>query len=200
MSVNVQTAARNALLDAINTALGSGGSFTVFSGTKPALTTDADAGNALVVCTASGSVFAAASGGSMSKTGTIAGTVTGSGTQTAGYWRLKTSGGTVILQGTIGKQATAATSASTAANANALTFATSPTGFVAGMWVSGTGIPANTKLVSVGTTSVLDKTSTAGVGSGVTITAVYDLTIDNDQLANGQAFTLTSATITAPNA
>ena len=64
-----------------------------------------------------------------------------------------------------------------------------------------TGVPAGTTVVAVtGTTVLLSATSSAGVGSGVTITFAYDFPIDNPSIANGQNVTVNTFSLTAGNA
>jgi hypothetical protein len=78
----------------------------------------------------------------------------------------------------------------TAANGIVLTF-TATTGIAVGMRVSGTGILADTFVIALtGTTTTLSRSSTAGVGSGVSITFNYDMTLDAATIATGQVVTV----------
>ena len=97
---NYSTTLRNNQLAQIEATIGTSPTFEVFDGTKPAACFDADAGTALAIITLPSDWLTAPSGGSMSKNGTWSGTASGSGT--AQYYRIKSSGGTVHIQGTVG--------------------------------------------------------------------------------------------------
>lgn len=104
MAVQLSAAARNARADAIATAVGNAGKLQIRSGSAPADCAAADSGSLLSEHTL-GSPFApSASGGVLSPT--LPSNVNASATGTAGHWRVKTSGGTTVAQGTCGTSGT----------------------------------------------------------------------------------------------
>lgn len=199
--LQANTTYRNALVDLFETTWGASPTLEVRSGAVEATPATADSGTLLCTLTLPADNMAAASGGVGAKSGTWSGTVAaaaGAGT-VCRHWRLKTSGGTVVLQGTIGQAVALNTSALTAANGNVLTFASVPGTVVVGMRVSGTGIVAGCTVVATsGTTVTLSHTSTAGVASGAAITFAYDITIDNETLVQNQQLAVGAWQITAP--
>jgi hypothetical protein len=102
MTVNANTAHRNAILDAIG-AIFNSGSVDIRTGADPGINS-ADTGTLLVTLTVPNPAFAAASAGSMSKTGTWSGT--GAAQGTPGHFRLKNSGATQWRGGTAGTSGT----------------------------------------------------------------------------------------------
>lgn len=104
MAENYSTTLRNNQLAQIEATIGTSPTFTVFDGAKPAACSDADAGTVLAILTLPSDWLTAPSGGSMSKNGTWSGTASGSGT--AQYYRIKSSGGTCHMQGTCGMSGT----------------------------------------------------------------------------------------------
>lgn len=217
MTIQLSVAARNGMLESyectvnnqtVSGGTGSGGSVTgtaavprlrILTGAIPANCAAAETGTLLANITLPADWAAAASSGSKALSGTWQVAAGASGT--AGYYRIVDNAGTTCHeQGTAGAQVVISTSASTSANGNVLTF-TSTTGVVTGMNVSGTGVPTGATVVAVtGTTATLSMTSTAGVGSAVSITFAPDLVLDNASINSGQTVTITSKTITAPNA
>jgi hypothetical protein len=101
MALKFQTALRNALLDTIETDIGTSPILESFTGSEPAATTDADSGTKLYSITCPSDWAAAASGGSKAKSGTWQ-DASADASGTPGYFRLKTSGGTVKIQGSAG--------------------------------------------------------------------------------------------------
>lgn len=104
MTIGYSLAARKAHLDTGVTAqVGSAGILTIYSGTQPA--TGGTATTALVSFTL-GSPFAAASTGTLGGTVSIAPTLpsasTATGTGTATWFRVTTSGGAQVIDGTVG--------------------------------------------------------------------------------------------------
>jgi hypothetical protein len=98
--VQLDTLTRNAVLDAIETAVGTSPTLSIFTGSAPAATTDADSGTLLVAITLPSDWAAAASSGSKAKSGTWS--ATGAASGTPGHYRIKTSGSVVKIQGTAG--------------------------------------------------------------------------------------------------
>jgi hypothetical protein len=100
----LSAAAAKAKLDAITTTLGSTGELRLYAGAVPANLADAP-GTLLVTMTATGTMFAAATGSEGDATVSMVTSQELSGTATAGtaaYYRLYTSGGTVVFQDTVG--------------------------------------------------------------------------------------------------
>lgn len=101
MAIQLSVAARNARLDAIETAAGASAVLKIFSGAPPATCATADSGTLLASLTLPADYMAAASAGSKVKAGTWEDT-SADGTGTAGHFRLYATGGTVChLQGTV---------------------------------------------------------------------------------------------------
>lgn len=101
MAFQFSTAARNAALDAIETAIGAGAVLKIRSGTVPATVGTADAGTVLATLTLPSDWMAAASGGSKSKLGTWEDT-SADATGTAAHFRIYASDGTTAhIQGTV---------------------------------------------------------------------------------------------------
>lgn len=217
MTIQLSTAARNAMLEAIEAAAngqtisagsGSGGSVTgtaaapklrIRTGTPPANCAATRTGTVLVEITLPGNWMADAASGAKSLAGTWQANATGSGT--AGHYEIVDNAGTTCHeQGTVGQQVQLTTNALTAANGNVLNFAAT-TGVVTGMNASGTGVPAGATVVAVsGTTVTLSATSTAGVSNSTAITFTQDMTVDNVSINSGQQVTISSKTLTAPHA
>lgn len=101
MAFQFSTTARNAALDAIETAIGTSAVLKIRSGSVPADCGTADAGTVLATLTLPSDWLAAASGGSKSKSGTWEDT-SADATGTAGHFRVYASNGTTVhMQGTI---------------------------------------------------------------------------------------------------
>ena len=99
--MKMSVAVRNARLDAIETTVGASPTLEIRSGSAPANITDADSGTLLAVLSLPADWMAAASSASKGLLGTWQDT-SADATGTAAHWRLKSSGGTVHLQGTCG--------------------------------------------------------------------------------------------------
>lgn len=100
MAIQLSVAARNARLDAFETAAGVSAKLQIRSGAQPANCAAADSGTLLCEITLPADYMAAASGGSKAKLGTWSGTAAATGT--AGHFRIKDSAGTVChFQGSI---------------------------------------------------------------------------------------------------
>mgnify|MGYP000541243287 FL=1 len=101
MAFQFSTTARNAALDAIETAIGTSAVLKIRTGTVPADCGTADAGSVLATLNLPSDWLAAASGGSKSKSGTWEDT-SADATGTAGHFRIYASNGTTVhMQGTI---------------------------------------------------------------------------------------------------
>lgn len=100
MSFQFSTAVRNALLDAIETAIGTTATLEIRSGSVPASCATADSGTVLATITLPADWMAAASGGSKALQGTWQDT-SADATGTAGYFRIKDGAAVCHIQGTI---------------------------------------------------------------------------------------------------
>lgn len=98
MAISITAAVANSMAAALATAIGSAATIKIYSGTKPATPETAVTGTLLATVTISGSF--SASGGSI--TAADPASVTPAASGTAGYFRVATSGGTAILDGTVG--------------------------------------------------------------------------------------------------
>lgn len=135
MALQFSTTVRNAMLDAIETAISTSAVLKIRSGSAPATCATADSGTVLATLNLPSDYMSAASSGSKAMTGTWSDS-SADATGTAAHWRLYASDGTTChAQGTV--------------------------------------------------------TVTGGGG---------DMTVDNTSFASGQAFSVTTFTITAGNA
>lgn len=202
MTVQHSTTLRNAILDTFETTYGTSPKFRYYTGSPPATCATAASGTLLVEIACPSDWAAAASGGSKAKSGTWSATASAGGV--AGYYRIYDSAGSVCHeQGTVSQAITLATSATTSAGSNVLTFA-STTGVNDGDAVTGTGIETGTTVLShTSTTVTLSIASTAGVSSAVSITfgdTTGDLTISNTTIGSGNTVTVDTFTRIAPGA
>lgn len=101
MAIQFSVAARNALLDALETAIGASAVLKIRSGTVPATCATADAGDVLATLNLPADWMAAASGGAKAKTGTWE-DASADAAGTAAHFRIYASDGTTChMQGTI---------------------------------------------------------------------------------------------------
>lgn len=101
MAFQFSTTTRNAALDAIETAIGTGAILKIRSGSVPASVGTADSGTVLASMTLPSDWMAAASGGSKAKSGTWEDTAADA-TGTAAHFRVYASDGTIPhIQGTV---------------------------------------------------------------------------------------------------
>lgn len=98
MALTVSAAAAQAMAAALATDLGSAATIEIRTGTKPATPETAASGTLLATVAITGSFTA--SGGSITAADPASVTVAASGT--AGHFRVKTSGGTAKIDGTVG--------------------------------------------------------------------------------------------------
>ena len=202
MTKQFKTSLRDAWLSTYESEVGTSPKLRILTGGQPASCATAESGTLLIQMSLPSDWMAAPSNGSVGLSGTWSGTVVADGV--AGYYRIMDSGGTNCFeQGGVSRAFTIATSASTAANSNVLTF-TATTGVSSGMGVSGTGIVAGTTVLSTTSTQVtLSTASTAGVGSGVAIyfgDTTGDLWLTSTALTTSQTITITERVLTAPGA
>ncbi len=97
MALSITAAVAQSLASALATAVGSAATIQIRSGSKPATPETTASGTLLCTVTISGSFTA--SGGSITAADPASASPAASGT--AGYFRLLTSGGTAILDGTV---------------------------------------------------------------------------------------------------
>jgi hypothetical protein len=100
MAFQFSTASRNAALDAIETAIGTGAVLKIRSGALPASAGAADSGTVLATLNLPSDWLANASGGSKAKSGTWEDT-SADAQGAAGHFRVYASDGTCHIQGTI---------------------------------------------------------------------------------------------------
>lgn len=101
MALQLSDAVRNARLDAIETAIGTGAVLKIRSGAAPETVATADSGTVLATLTLPSDWMTAASGGSKAKTGTWQDT-SADAAGTAAHFRIYASDGTTAhLQGTV---------------------------------------------------------------------------------------------------
>lgn len=101
MALQLSTAVRNAMLDAIETTTGVSAVLRIRTGAQPATCATADSGTVLATLTLPSDWMAAASSGSKVKSGTWQDT-SADATGTAAHFRIYDSGGTTChLQGTV---------------------------------------------------------------------------------------------------
>ena len=101
MALQLSTAVRNAMLDAIETAIGTTAVLKIRTGAAPASAAAADSGTVLATLTLPSDWMAAASSGSKAKSGTWADT-SADAAGTAAHYRIYASDGTTChLQGTV---------------------------------------------------------------------------------------------------
>jgi hypothetical protein len=102
MAIQLSTTSRNAMLDTgITSQVGANGRIKIYSGTIPADVASAITGTELVNIPCAATFAGASSSGSISLNGTPL-SATASATGTASHFRVTTSGGTAVLQGTVG--------------------------------------------------------------------------------------------------
>lgn len=92
MTIQFSTAARNAMLDAIETTTGASANLRILTGAQPTNCAAAQTGTLLVEIALPADWMAAASGGSKALAGTWSGTASGTGT--AGHYRVVDNAGT----------------------------------------------------------------------------------------------------------
>jgi len=97
MAISITAAVAQAAATAVATAIGSGSTIEVRTGSKPATPETTATGTLLATVAIAGSF--SATGGTLTAADPAAVTIAASGA--AGYFRVKTSGGTAILDGTV---------------------------------------------------------------------------------------------------
>jgi len=198
MSNQYSNTHRNNSMTQLNTDIGVNAQIICYSGSPPANVAAAVTGTLLVQFAGNATAFGAVA--SQQLTANAVASVNAAASGILGYYRINTSGGTPVAQGTIYQSTPLTTNALTAANSNVLNFAAT-TGVVAGMSISGTGvIPGTTVLATTGTTVTMSQASTAGVANAAAITFGGDMTVANTNVAAGQSCQFTSLVVTAAGA
>lgn len=200
MTVQYSTAHRNANMNDITTQAGATPYIIIYTGAVPATCATAASGTQLAALPCSNPFAPGASAGLL--TASTITSASASNTGTAGYWRLCTdgTGATCVAQGTIFQTLTTTTNNSTAADGNALSFA-SVTGISVGMTISGTGVAIGCTVAAIsGTTVYMSLTSTAGVANGASITFGGDMSMANTAVTSGENIAISSWTDTATGA
>lgn len=101
MTISLTTATRNAALDAITTAVGASGRFRIYDGTPPASANAALSGNNLLADLPCSATFAPAASGGVLTVNAIT-TTNAALSGTASFFRITTSGGAAVVQGSVG--------------------------------------------------------------------------------------------------
>jgi hypothetical protein len=198
MVMQFSAGVRNASLDAMETATGTGPTLEIRTGPPPANCAAADTGTPIATLTLPTDWMAAASAGAKALLGSWAAAAAASGT--AGHFRIK-QGATCHFQGSVsGPNVALTTNAVTAANSNVLNFA-STAGVAVGQMISGPGIPAGAQVLALTATAVtMSLASTAGVASGASIAFGGDVVLQNASINVGQNVSITAFNLTAGGA
>lgn len=101
MTISIATAQRNAALDALTSAIGASGRLRMYDGTPPANANTALSGNNLLADLPLSATFAPAASGGVLTASAIT-TTNAALTGTASFFRLTTSGGAAVIQGSMG--------------------------------------------------------------------------------------------------
>lgn len=102
LAPSITTAARNAAADAVTALIGSSGLLRIYDGTPPATAQASLSGNNLLAQLAlTADAFADAVGG-VSTANSVASDTSADATGTATFFRIVTSGGTAVMQGSVG--------------------------------------------------------------------------------------------------
>ena len=102
MAIQLTAAVRNAGLDAITTAVGTSGLIRIYSGSVPATVATALGAQVLLAECACSATFAAGASGGVLTLNSISNDAAADAAGTASFFRILTSGGTAVVQGTVG--------------------------------------------------------------------------------------------------
>lgn len=200
-TMQFSVAARNAALNGIETTIGTAPKLRMFTGTRPANCAASSTGTMIVEMSLPSDWLENAADGVILKKGTWSGTSVAAGV--VGYYRIfDTAGTTCHEQGSVSQAVTIATSASTAAFGNLLTFA-STSGVSVGFGVTGVGVSAGSTVVAVTSTTVTVSAAVgaSGVSSGASIQfgdVTGNLQLNNTSISIGQTVTIDYKAITCP--
>ena len=195
MTQQYSDAERNAEGQARINAIGINSQIRILSGAPPANLAAAETGVLVAQYAGNATQYGTVAGGVITTSAVANTTASAANPGTSCYYRVRTSAGLAVSQGTVHQRTTIATNALTAANGNVLNFA-STTGVLVGMQInSGTGVLEGTKVIAVtGTTVTMSQSSTAGVAAAASIEFGGDMTFDNLNLTLGQAMTFGTRT------
>lgn len=205
-NLKYSVALKNAQQDAITTKLGASAVLNIYSGTQSANPDTAVGAQVLLASLTCNATFApAASGGALTLNSISNGTGTaGASTGTVATWyRLTTSGSVAHVDGTVGTSVSNAITASIATDVLTVTAAASST-LAVGQLITGSGVAAGTYIEGLGTgtggtgTYYLNIPQTVSSES-MTAATVYDLNLNNTNIATGQTVSVTSSTLTNGN-
>ena len=198
MTQQYTDAERNAEGQARISAIGINAQIRILSGAVPANAAAAETGVLLAQFAGNATQYGTVAAGVIT-TSAVANT-TASAAGTAGYFRVRTSAGLAVTQGTVNQRVAIATGSLTAANNNVLNFAAT-TGVAVGQAISGTGvINGSTVIAFTGTTVTMSLASTAGVAAAASIVFGGDMSFDNATFALNQVLVFTSRTETMAGA
>lgn len=204
MTIQHSEIVRNAVAQAVETAIGASPILQLRTLAPPANCAAADVGVLLASITLPADWMAAPTGGTGTKLGVWSGTIAVSGT--AGHYRIKNAAGTVCHeQGTVGRYRTSTTTISVVPGGSSVTVA-STNGVTAGMQISGTGVVAGAKVQSVVSATVFTMTraTTSGIANGealfFTSSTGADLALPSTAMVAGQPITIDFRGLTAPGA
>jgi len=102
MAMQYNDAIRNAFNDAITSAVGSSGTIKMYSGSVPATVATALGAQVLLATLPCSATFAAASSGGVLTLNAISNDTSADAAGTGSFFRICTSGGTAVAQGTLG--------------------------------------------------------------------------------------------------
>lgn len=100
MAIQYSTTYRTSAMSNLNTTIGTNAQIIIYSGSAPANVGTAPTGTLLVQFAGNATSFGSAASGAL--TANAVASVLASASGTAGYFRINTSGGTAVLQGTCG--------------------------------------------------------------------------------------------------
>jgi hypothetical protein len=204
MAIQHSDAVRNAVVQAVETTIGTTPKLRIYQGAKPATCSAAAAGTLLIELVLPSDWMAAPAAGTALLLGSWTGTITTSGT--ASYYRIYDSAGaTCHEQGSVGRYSAIALTASTPANNAVLTMASTATLSV-GLQVSGPGISASTYVQQItdATHATMTKVSIPGMANGSTVYFTTangaDLGLPSLTFIAGQPLTIDFRNLTAAGA
>jgi hypothetical protein len=189
---------RNALLDQVETTVGTEPILEIRTGPPPANTAAVATGTILASMTLPTNWMANAASGQKQLAGVWQDTSADT-TGTAGHFRIR-QGSLCHAHGAVGVDLPLTTTVTAPINTNVLTF-TSTTGVAVGALVTGTGIAPGTFVLSFTSTTVnLSDAVTLAVTSGTSITFSGDMSINTLSIVAGQQVSVNVFTLVAPNA